>query len=264
MTPKFTSKSLCSSISWLALTSAMIASGTASAQELPAPLEALEAQGVEIVQEFSAPDGLTGYAAQMRGESFAIYVTEGGQHALVGTLLDSEGNDMSSATVQALVEGPRLKANWDRLVESEWVLDGNKDADNVVYAFTDPNCPFCHKFWEASRPWIEAGQAQVRHIMVGILRPSSPGKAGAILAADDPSKALAEHEQSYDKGGVKPLEEIPDDIRTTLTDNYRLMDAVGARATPTLVYKTADGEVHMVRGLPSPDKMTEMFGPKPD
>ncbi|WP_166259352.1 thiol:disulfide interchange protein DsbG [Marinobacter salicampi] len=264
MTFKFASKSVQRSTRWLGLLYVFIFTGVASAQDIPAPLKALEAQGVEIIQEFSAPERLTGYAVQMRGQSFAVYVTESGNHALVGTLLDSEGNDMSSKTVQALVEGPRLKANWDKLAESEWVLDGKPDADRVVYAFTDPNCPFCHKFWEASRPWIEAGEAQVRHIMVGILRPSSAGKAAAVLSADDPSKALADHERVYDQGGVDPLERIPGDIRAILSDNSQLMENVGARATPTLVYKTPDGEVHMVRGLPSPEKMTEMFGPKPE
>lgn len=243
---------------------AFFLSSVAIGAELPAPLKALEAQGVEVVQKFAAPDGLTGYAVQMRGQSFAVYVTESGEHALVGTLLDKEGNDMTTSTVQALVDGPRYKANWDKLAQSEWVADGDGSADRIVYAFTDPNCPYCHKFWEVSRPWIEAGQAQVRHIMVGILRPSSPGKAAAILGAEDPAQALADHENAFDTGGIEPLESVSGELQSTLARNYQLMQRFGASATPTLIYKSADGEVHLVRGLPSSSQLAAMFGPRPD
>lgn len=259
-----THRSIYTPTSWHALAFLFFLSSVVTAEELPAPLKALQAQGVEVVQAFSAPEGLTGYAVEMRGQSFAVYITESGEHALVGTLIDSEGNDMSASTVQALVEGPRYKANWDKLAQSEWVADGDDGADHIVYAFTDPNCPYCHKLWEVSRPWIEAGQVQIRHIMVGILRPSSPGKAAAILAAEDPSQALVDHESSFDKGGIKPLEDVPGEVQSVLARNYQLMERFGAQATPTVIYQDDAGEVHLVRGLPSPAQRSAMFGPRPE
>ncbi|WP_373769742.1 thiol:disulfide interchange protein DsbG, partial [Delftia acidovorans] len=70
-----------------------------------------------------------------------------------------------------------------QLETSTWVPDGKADAPRVIYTFTDPNCKYCHKFWEAARPWVDAGKVQLRHILVGVIRDDSPAKAAAILQA---------------------------------------------------------------------------------
>ncbi len=43
---------------------------------------------------------------------------------------------------------------WAKLEASAWVRDGKADAPRVVYTFSDANCPYCHNFWEAARPWV--------------------------------------------------------------------------------------------------------------
>ena len=53
----------------------------------PAPVTALEKQGVTVDGKFKAPNGLTGYAATIRNHPLAIYVMPDGQHAIVGTLM---------------------------------------------------------------------------------------------------------------------------------------------------------------------------------
>ena len=83
---------------------------------------------------------------------------------------------------------------WQRL-SNTWIADGAAgEAPRVIYMFSDPNCPFCNMFWKQARPWVEAGDVQLRHVMVGMLRPDSAGKAAALLAAKDPEAALNEHE----------------------------------------------------------------------
>ena len=51
-----------------------------------------------------------------------------------------------------------------------------KDAPGTVYVFTDPNCPYCSKFWADARPWVDSGAVVLRHVMVGILTPTSAGR----------------------------------------------------------------------------------------
>ncbi|KPV41784.1 hypothetical protein AN478_01450 [Thiohalorhabdus denitrificans] len=133
--------------------------------------------------------------------------------------------------------------------ESHWIATGADDPERIVYAFTDPNCPYCHDLWKATKPYYEEG-LQVRHIMVGILRPSSPGKAAAILGADDPTQALNEHERSYEDGGIEPVDSPGSKVQSRLEDNQRIMQRLGARATPAVVYRDGDGKVHMVAGMP--------------
>src|SRR2546429_3515415 len=53
----------------------------------------------------------------------------------------------------------------------------------------------CHKFWEAARPWVDAGKVQLRHILVGVIRDDSPAKAAAILQAPDRAAALMEQDR---------------------------------------------------------------------
>ncbi|MFP4615923.1 MAG: thiol:disulfide interchange protein DsbG [Thiohalorhabdus sp.] len=142
--------------------------------------------------------------------------------------------------------------------ESHWVTTGTEDPERIVYVFTDPNCPYCHDLSKATKPYYEEG-LQVRHILVGILRPSSPGKAAAILGADDPSQALNEHERSYGDGGIDPVDSPGAKIQSRLEDNQRLMQRLGAQATPALVYRDADGEVHMVAGMPRLEALPEIL-----
>ena len=154
--------------------------------------------------------------------------------------------------------------NWKALEASSWIADGSNGATRIVYAFTDPNCPYCHKFWSDSRPWINAGNVQVRHVIVGILGPTSPGKAAALLGATDPAAALAQHEQDFASGGIAVMAPIPQALRTKLETNAALMERLGSQATPTIFFKDDSGKLQKVQGAPSPDALVKMFGPNPD
>jgi thiol:disulfide interchange protein DsbG len=240
-----------------------MASGMAAAApdaHWPAPVQALQAQGIEVIGRFDAPGGLQAYAAVMQQKPLAIYLTPDGKQAIVGTMLDAKGNDLTEAPLKKLVSQPMTDRIWSQLEKSRWIADGNKNAPRIVYAFTDPNCPYCHKFWEDARPWVKAGKVQIRHIMVGIIKESSAGKAAALLSAKDPQAALTQHEQQQANGGIAPLAKIPADIRVQLDGNRKLMQQLGFFATPTIFYKDADGILQTVQGAPRPDVLGTMLG----
>ena len=133
--------------------------------------------GFEVVAEFDAPGGLRGFAGVVGGQQpAAAYVTADGKHVLVGSLFDAEGNDVAAEAVEKLVATPMSAKMWTKLEASAWVRDGKADAPRVIYTFSDANCPYCHKFWEAARPWVDAGKVQLRHIMVGVIREDSPAR----------------------------------------------------------------------------------------
>lgn len=50
----------------------------------------------------------------------------------------------------------------------------------ILYVFMDPNCKFCHRFYEQVMPLVRKNAVQIRAIMVGFVKPSSLGKAAAI------------------------------------------------------------------------------------
>lgn len=235
----------------------------AADESLPDPVAALADRGLEIMDTFEAPSGLTGYAATFQGRPMAIYLTEDGKHAVLGTLIDGQGQDLSASPLERIVSGPQNKDAWNKLESSSWVRDGSDDADVIVYEFTDPNCPYCHKFWQTARPWVEAGKVQIRHVMVGILKEDSMGKAATILASDDPAETFARAERNYGGDGLQVADDIPREARKQVAENNTLMESLGYYATPTILYRTDGDEVAVKQGLPQGDEIEQILGPKP-
>ncbi|KIQ57224.1 thiol:disulfide interchange protein DsbG [Pseudomonas fluorescens] len=246
----------------LGFSAALLQAPLLQAEELPAAIKKIEAKGAKIIGTFDAPDGLRGYAAQYQNRGMALYLTSDGQHVLLGNLYDADGKDLSVEPLQKLVYAPMAKAMWAKMAASHWIADGNPDAPRTVYLFSDPNCPYCNMFWEQARPWVKAGKVQLRHIMVGIIREDSPGKAAALLAAKAPEKALETHEKAGKGSALKPLKDIPPAIQAKMDANQQLMDELELTATPAIFYLDDKGELQQQQGAPSPDKLVKILGPK--
>lgn len=228
----------------------------------PAVLAKIESQGLEIMGDFDAPSGLHGYAGLAGQEPLTVYTTADGKHALVGVLVDAKGNDVGADALRRLVTLPLSKRQWAALQSSTWIADGAANAPRVVYAFTDPNCPYCHRFWEAARPWIESGKVQLRHVMVGVIRADSANKVATMLTAKSPSDALVRNEQTFDKGGIEAAAKVPEAVRQKLDGNEKLMLQMGFQGTPGIVYLDANGVLQRRSGLPSADQLPVVLGPR--
>jgi thiol:disulfide interchange protein DsbG len=251
--------------------------GTALAQERPAPLRALESQGVTIVGTFPAPGGLTAWAAYTGGQPVALYATPDGKHVIAGSMLDADGKNLTREALDKAVRAPMAAGMWKQLEASHWISDGQAKAPRTVYVFTDPNCPYCNKFWSDARPWVDSGKVVLRHVMVGILTPTSSAKAAAMLSDKDPSAALASHERGHaaenaktlasgrpkplGDSGVKPLASIPAAVQAKLDANEQLMAQWGLQATPAVVWRDAAGLVQMRSGAPE-GALPGIFGPR--
>lgn len=227
----------------------------------PPVLDVLEANGLDIVDEFPVGDGLRGFAAVAGQQPIAVYVTSGGD-AIVGTRIDSNGNDRDAMQLQELVATPMGERMLSQLESADWVLDGSANAPRVIYTFSDPNCPYCNRLWQAARPWVEDGKVQLRHLLVGIIGEDSPGKVATILGAKDPSAMLAENERRFAQGGVSATPSVPADVRRRLESNQLLMMELGFRGTPALVFRDAEGTVQRRSGMPRGDDLDAVLGPR--
>lgn len=234
---------------------ALATSLPAIADEWPGPIQSLEQQGLTIHGQFDAPSGLEGYAASVQGRTVGAYLTQDGKHAVVGTLIDAQGQDVSAETLEKIVNGPKNAELWQKMADHHWIRDGEVGAERVVYTFSDPNCPYCRQFWQDAQPWIESGQVQVRHLMVGVLKPDSPYKAAALLSADNPGQAIAEHYRT----GTMPDIKSSDESQRHVSENTQLMNDAQLYATPVTFYRDDEG-VHRVMGAPSPDKLRAIMG----
>lgn len=240
----------------------LLAAAVAQAQPWPAPIRSIEKKGVSIVKQFEAPGGMTGFVARAGNRGLTLYLTPDGEHVIVGTLLDADGNNLSQPVIEQAIQPADLQSAWPQLEQSNWVADGDDDAPRTIYMFTDPNCPYCHKFYEIARPWVEAGKVQLRHIPVGILKPSSTTKAAAILGAKDPSAALRKHENNYRRGGIEPMKDVPDELQRKIAANNLLMSSLGIQGTPGLVYRTEDDRIAIKQGVPQGEQRERILGPR--
>ncbi|MFG3449594.1 thiol:disulfide interchange protein DsbG [Stenotrophomonas sp. NPDC047960] len=236
---------------------------SAKIADRPVVLQGIEKQGFEVMGEFDAPGGLRGFAGVVGGQQpAAAYVTADGKNVMVGTLFNEKGEDVGAAPLDKLVAKPMSDRIWKRLDGSAWVRDGRADAPRVVYTFSDANCPYCHRFWEAARPWVDSGKVQLRHVMVGVIREDSPAKAAAILGAPNPSAVFLQNEHDFSKGGIKPAATITPALANTLDANQVLMVELGFQGTPGILFHDAQGLVQRVSGMPQGEDMERVMGPR--
>jgi thiol:disulfide interchange protein DsbG len=235
---------------------------TLHAEELPAPIKALQDKGATIKGSFDAPGGLKGYAAQYQNQGMALYLTADGKHVLAGNLFNEKGEDLSQAPLQKMVYEPLAKETWNNLEQSTWIPDGAKTAPKVIYLFSDANCPYCNLFWEQARPWVKSGKVQLRHIMVGVIREDSAAKAATLIADTNPELALQKHEQAGKGSTLKAMTNVPKDVQAKLDANMKLMDDMGLAATPSIFYRDEKGHLQQQQGAPQPELLAKMMGPK--
>ncbi|MBS3803561.1 MAG: thiol:disulfide interchange protein DsbG [Oleiphilaceae bacterium] len=255
---KLTTKPTLLVISFLA---AMLAGLGARAESAhPDAVQVLVERGVDIVDRFDAPGGMTGYVGTMRGTPVSFYLTSDKKHVVVGPMLSETGKNLTETRIRTLITGPQNEEAWSKLENSDWVRDGKENAPVVIYTFTDPNCPYCHRFREAAEPWIEAGRVQLRHLMVGILKQDSLPKAATILGAEDPESALHENQRSYENDGIEVDREVVSANHKRVTANNSLMSNFGLSATPSTFYKADDGTIAIKQGLPLAEDMASMMG----
>ena len=148
------------------------------------------------------------------------------------------------------------------LQQGRWVAEGNAHPKHVLYVFMDANCPYCHRLWLALKTYYHDG-LQVRNVLVGIISPSSPGKAASVLGARDPAAQLRINEQRWGSrsdggGGIAPLALPSAQVMDALTHNQMLMQAFGISGTPGLVYIDVAGNVHVLAGVPATPALAEI------
>lgn len=228
-------------------------------QQEPEVISYIKQQGVTIIDSFDTPAGLTGYAASVEGQPLSIYLTEDKKYAVIGNLINAEGEDLGEQALYELISAPQNEKVWQKLEETNWIQDGQETAQKVIYTFTDPYCPYCQRLRKIAEPYIAEGEVQLRHIMVGILQEDSIKKAAAILGADSPEEALQQHIHQVDNTSGDLNEAALTKGALLVEKNNQLMEQLGFMATPTSIYKDEKGHVRLIEGMPLRDDTNKLF-----
>lgn len=127
-------------------------------------------------------------------------------------------------------------------------LWGAPSAPEKAIVFFDPNCLYCHYFFEQVQTGVAQGKARYLMIPVAILKKSSVPKAERILSAQNPQAAFLKDERHFnvvkESGGLSgkpfPASKIIQDI---LAINTAVLSDLENHApeTPTIIVHTPDG-----------------------
>jgi len=203
---------------------------------------------------FPGPGGLTGIEATLQGHPTVAFATADGKYLVAGPVLNTQGEDEAHAAMMklGLIPKPASAATMaGKAAGADSFVLGTSGPE--ITAFVDPDCIFCHKFYEEAKALIDAGKLRVRYVVVAFLKPSSAPKAAAILGATDPAAAMAKNEKGFDtvteEGGIAPAQNPAAATLSAVENNTRLLGESGEMATPTLIYCNQKGEPTLVHGL---------------
>lgn len=232
---------------------------TLAQEKLPAAIQNLVEQGVTIYDSFQAPSGLEAYVGSVQGRPVALYLTSDKKHVLVGQLLNEQGENLTEDELEQRVVGPQNERAWSELAKADWIQDGKKDAPVILYAFMDPNCPYCHRFREQAEPWVKSGKVQIRHIVVGILGQSSLDKAATINGSEDTTAAFLINQHQFERNGITVDNKAKSAGLKITEKNNELMQELGLTGAPAIYYQV-NGKTELARGLPQGAAFNRMMG----
>ena len=146
-----------------------------------------------------------------------------------------------------------------------YLLEGSSNACKTMYVVGEPNCPICNDLYEATLPYVLSGELSIHWTWVTFINSTSRGRVfaiwdGAIPAGTNyprtPLGAFVYNEAFFtDQGGIPP-EANPSKYAVTIanqTEPFLFQSLIGARediGTPFIVYKTANGQVALLYGVP--------------
>ena len=140
--------------------------------------------------------------------------------------------------------------------QATWIEEGK--SAHVIYVFFDPNCPYCHRVYTNTRDWIKQNEVQIRWIPVGVLTPTSHGKALTLLDSKDPLKLFHHGEDNFAGGEGSAIDEALDGSDKSvkaLKNNVKLLRLTGFDAVPSILFRTKGGQAILVEGAPPASKM---------
>lgn len=205
-----------------------------------------------------------------------VWITADGKGLISGYLFDARGRNLTALALvrfadfgkppQAPVPTPAVP-HPAALSPAAFrtVADGARSiaqgtGKRILWIFLDPNCPWCHRLYEDLAKALP-GDVTVRWIPVAFLKPSSAGRARALLAGGLPALRTDEDrfEAGDEEGGVP--ETAPDPALDALVrKNNALLSGIGGTKVPMLVWSGPSGPERFDGYPPTPEILAGILG----
>jgi thiol:disulfide interchange protein DsbG len=176
---------------------------------------------------------------------------------------DKRGESATAAATAASAPAaaPSARTSYELASKGHGFTVGPMMAANTVYVFFDTTCPHCAALWAASRPLLN--RLKMVWMPVGLLRHASTLQGATILAAADPSAAMAENEASVlnHGAGITANTNLSDEVLAKVKANTDLFMKLGADSVPLIVYRNAKtGEYGSYAGSVQTGQLAAMAG----
>lgn len=231
--------------------------------DYPKAIQTVVAKGMKVEKSFPVVSGMTGWLISLNGKYTIVYTSKDNKTLISGALYDEQGNDLTAEYKKKYIPAPDYSAAYKELKDSSYIVEGKKkNPKNTIYLIFDPNCPYCHKAWQALQVYEEAG-LQVRWIPVAYLSPSSISKAIKMLDAKDRTAAFRNGMQNFAQNRRAPADVLAKDRPETarlIKKNSQLMAKFGLNATPAFIWKQADGNIGVMKGMPQLRDLPKITG----
>lgn len=230
---------------------------TASSNPEAGP-KALERLGIEVIKSFKE-SGIQGHGILHQGQPLLAYEVPGTDKIIIGDMVSRHGVNLSQAHREDHVLPHIGSRAWPHLEASDYVIDQENTSGPILYTITDPNCPYCLKLWEVLSPFVDAGDIQVRHMIVGILGEDSLRKAAAILEAENSAEILHEYQTARSSGVEYKLPDPSQESIDRVLRNNDLMRKAGASGTPASYTKYPNGHIEYISGAFDASRVNELI-----
>jgi thiol:disulfide interchange protein DsbG len=178
-----------------------------------------------------------------------------------GTTYNQAGQTLQQIAFTRYIQSKVAENALQTITQTHYITEGQDAAPHKLWIVVDPNCIFCHKTYEDLQPLITDGVVQVRWIVIGMLKPSSEGKAAAILSAPNPLSAFKQNEHTFiartEEGGITPLENPSESTLKALKANQEFALSLVNVGTPIFLFNGADHLPRLQEGYPGSPQATQ-------
>jgi thiol:disulfide interchange protein DsbG len=227
-----------------------------AADSVPSPIEYMISSGsVELVKTFETEkEGLNGYVIRQNdGTQTIVYGLD--DYAIAGVLINADGENLTNRYAEEHIPKPDYADIAAQLAEKGSLVTEGPEGAPEMYVFSDPNCPYCKRFFEMSRPYVEQGKVRINWVMVGFLAESSRNIAAAILDGGIPVMSEA---KTGEKGGPVPSITPTKEHAAALSLHQRAMGGADIGGTPGFLYPV-EGKWQSQSGLPQGPQFEDLL-----
>jgi len=223
---------------------------------------AITHNSVAIIREFKAIKGLQGFVVRTKDDhsrTGIIYTDHSGRYVVMGPIVNAKGDNITQQEAQHYILSDKARSVYHDLPQQVSFVEGNVNAPHKIIFLMDPNCIFCHRLYEVLKPHIDSGHLAVKWVVAGFLKPSSAGKAYAILSAKDPIKALTDNEAHFNEhtetGAIDPMRNPDTKTKQAVTDVNTFLQNNQLPGTPAIIYLDQNNKPQLIEGMPNQSQL---------